>query len=154
MPLIWKAKPGPEDVEEKKLRERVMKGRAIERLPSSNDVRHESMLINEVTLVLAEKRTALSVMRTGLAILALPISVLSVLIVISRYYDPLKVIYMLGPLLSICVALTILGGYMIIRSLKRISQLNKVVLALKKQNAVLRELCVAMNDLISPDHDF
>ena len=36
--------------------------------------------INEIQLLLAEKRTALAVLRTGIAIMALPISVLSLLI--------------------------------------------------------------------------
>ncbi len=124
------------------------------RLPSSAALRHESMLINEVSLVLSEKRTSLSVMRTGLAVLALPLSVLSVLIVISRYYDPMKVMYLLGPLLAICGFLTVLGGVLIVKAYRRINQLNRVLSTLKRQNAVLRELCVAMDDLVSPDRDF
>lgn len=125
-----------------------------ERLPSSATLRHESMLINEVSLVLSEKRTSLSVMRTGLAVLALPLSVLSVLIVISKYYDPMKVMYLLGPLLAICALLTILGGVLIVKAYRRINQLNRVLSTLKQRNEVLRELCVAMDDLVSPDRDF
>jgi len=155
MALIWK--PGSPDQDE--MRDRVLHGECLlprdpDRLPSDAAVRHESMLINEISLVLAEKRTSLSVMRTGLAIMALPLSVLSVLVVISKYYDPMKVMYFLGPLLFLCGILTILGAYMIIRSLKRISQLDRVIIALKKQNANLRELCVAMEDLVAPDKDF
>lgn len=112
------------------------------------------MLINEINLVLAEKRTSLSVMRTGLAALALPVSVFSVLVVISRYYEPLEVMYLLAPLLGLCVALTILGAYMIVKSLRRISQLSRVVIDLKKQNENLRELCLAMDDMVGPDDDF
>lgn len=155
MVLRWKNKT---DVAEE-LRDATLSGETLllrdpERLPSNAAMRHEALLINEVTLVLAEKRTSLSVLRTGLAILALPISVLSVLIVISRYYDPSKVIYLLAPLLGLCAVLTILGSYLIIKALKRINQLNRVVIALKKQNAGLRELCVAMDELIVPDSDF
>ncbi len=134
--------------------EEIFLARDLARLPSNSAIRHESMIINEISLVLSEKRTSLSVMRTGLAVLALPLSVISVLIVISKYYDPMKVMYLLGPLLGLCGLLTVLGIYLIVKSLKRITQLNRVVVALKKQNASLRELCVAMDDLVSPDHDF
>jgi len=154
MALTWKAKTDPAVMNDKVLQGECLLIRDPDRLPSNTAMRHEAMLINEVTLVLAEKRTSLSVMRTGIAVLALPISVLSVLVVISRYYDPGKVMYLLGPLLGICGVLTVLGSYMIVKSLKRNAQLNRVVAALKMQNASLRELCVAMDDIVGPDNDF
>jgi len=125
-----------------------------DRLPSSAEARLESMLINNVTLLLAEKRTSLAVMRTGLAILALPTSVVSVLIVISKYYDPMRVIYLLAPLLAICVILTILGSYLITKSLRRISHLNRMVAELKQRTSQLRGLSIIMCGLIGPDNDF
>lgn len=111
------------------------------------------MLINEINLVLAEKRTSLSVMRTGLAVLALPVSVFSVLVVISRYYDPLGVIYLLAPLLGLCAVLTVLGGYLILKSLRLINHLNQVVADLKSRNADLREAGPAINEMIGPNED-
>ena len=128
--------------------------RGDDSLPASEDMRQETILINGVTLLLAEKRTSLSVMRTGLAILALPTSVVSVLIVISRYYDPMKVIYLLGPLLALCVFLAILGSYMIAKSFKRINHLSHMVTKLKRRNAHLKSLSSIMEGLIGPDNDF
>jgi hypothetical protein len=154
MALIWKAKKDPDRTGKTGLGRACGLTRDLASLPSNAAIRHESMLINEINLVLAEKRTSLSVMRTGLAVLALPLSVFSVLVVISRYYDPLAVMYLLGPLLGLCAALTILGIYLIIKSLRRISHLNLVVLDLKRQNENLRELCVAMDDVVGPDDDF
>lgn len=154
MALIWKAKKGPDQAGSTRPGRACGLSRDLANLPSNAAIRHESMLINEINLVLAEKRTSLSVMRTGLAVLALPLSVFSVLVVISRYYDPLAVMYLLGPLLGLCAALTILGIYLIVKSLGRISQLSRVVLDLKRQNESLRELCGAMNDVVGPDDDF
>jgi hypothetical protein len=126
--------------------------------PNNASLRQETWLINEISLVLAEKRTSLSVMRTGLAVLALPLSVLSVLIVISRYYDPTQVIYLLGPLLALCAGLTILGIHLIISALRRIRALNRVGAALKGQNDNLRELSHVLKEdtglNAAPDHDF
>ena len=115
-------------------------------LPDRASLRQETMLINEISLVLAEKRTSLSVMRTGLAVLALPLSVLSVLIVISRYYDAAQVIYLLGPLLFLCAGLTILGIYLILSAVRRIRALNRVITLLKGQNSQLWELNLAMKE--------
>ncbi|UQZ91204.1 hypothetical protein C4J81_07640 [Deltaproteobacteria bacterium Smac51] len=123
-------------------------------MPSDAVLQQEGMLINEINLVLAEKRTSLSVMRTGIAVLALPISVLSVLVAISKFYEPSDVMYFLAPLLSLCGVLTVLGAFMIWRALRRIAQLNKVVSSLKKQNTNLRDLCLVMGDLVKPDADF
>ncbi|MGL4208356.1 MAG: hypothetical protein ACRCTY_03110 [Candidatus Adiutrix sp.] len=128
--------------------------RDIERLPSNAVMRHEAMLINEISLVLSEKRTALAVMRTGLALLAIPISVMSVLILISRYYEPMKVIYILAPLLGICGVLAVFGFTLIIRSWMRFGHLDKIVLDLKRQNINLHELCSAMDTIVKPDRDF
>jgi hypothetical protein len=128
-------------------------------MPDKASLQHEAMLINEISLVLAEKRTSLSVMRTGLAVLALPLSVLSVLIVISRYYDPGQVIYLLGPLLGLCAGLTVLGIYLIISALVRIRAFNRVISILKGQNNQLRELSLALKQKtvgpeIGLDQDF
>lgn len=115
-------------------------------VPDKAALRQETMLINEISLVLSEKRTALSVMRTGLAVLALPLSVLSVLIVISRYYDAAQVIYLLGPLLALCAGLVILGIYLIGSSVRRIRALNRVSAVLKGQNDNLREISQVLKD--------
>lgn len=154
MALIWKAEKDPARTGADKPGPACGLPRDLANLPSNAAIRHEAMLINEINLVLAEKRTSLSVMRTGLAVLALPLSVFSVLVVISRYYDPLAVMYLLGPLLGLCAGLTLLGIYLIVKSLGRISQLGRVVLALKRQNESLRELCLAMDDVVGPDEDF
>ncbi|MDR2340224.1 MAG: hypothetical protein LBF40_08880 [Deltaproteobacteria bacterium] len=109
-------------------------------LPSEAMVRHEAMIINEVSLILAEKRTALSVLRTGLAVLVLPTSVLSVLIAISRYYDPLRVMYLLAPLLGLCFVLGVFGVYLIVRSWRKAYSLDLISVHLVRQNAHLDSL--------------
>ncbi|MDR1050441.1 MAG: hypothetical protein LBP95_05040 [Deltaproteobacteria bacterium] len=109
-------------------------------LPGETMVLQETRLINEVSLVLAEKRTALSVMRTGLAILVLPLSVTGALIGVSRYYDPMKVVYLLAPVLTVNVCLTVFGLFLIYRSWKRTRALEKINMGLKERNPNLREL--------------
>jgi len=98
-----------------------------------------SIVINEVQLLLAEKRTSLSVMRTGIAVLALPLSVISVLIATSKYYDALRVVHFLIPLGVLNLALTVLGVYLIIRSIIRMRHYERLIHEIKLKHSVIRE---------------
>jgi len=99
----------------------------------------DNIAINEVQLVLAEKRTGLSVMRTGIAFLALPISVLSVLIAMSKYYDYLQVLHLLIPLGLILLLLTALGSYLIIRSVIRMKHYDQLIHKIKTKHHQIEE---------------
>ena len=97
----------------------------------------DSILINEVQLLLAEKRTSLAVMRTGIAVLALPLSVISVLIATSKYYDVLQVAHFLFPLGILNLALIILGIYLIIHSTIRMRHNDRLIHEIKLKHSVI-----------------
>lgn len=97
----------------------------------------DSIVINEVQLILAEKRTALAVMRTGIAVLALPLSVMSVLIATSKYYDILHVLHFLVPLAVLNLALLVFGGYLIIRSILRMRNYDRLIREIKRQHSII-----------------
>ncbi len=98
-----------------------------------------SIAINEVQLILAEKRTSLAVMRTGIAVLALPLSVMSVLIATSKYYDVLGVVHFLIPLGLLNAGLLILGVYLIIRSIMRMRHYDHMIHRIKVMHSVISE---------------
>lgn len=98
------------------------------------------LILNEVQLLLSEKRTALSGMRTGIAVFALPLSVLSVLIATSRLYDLAKVLHWLIPLLLINGGLVVLGCYLVMHSILRIRYFDRLIQKLKKQHSALAPL--------------
>ena len=100
---------------------------------------HESLIINEVQLLLAEKRTSLATMRTGIAVLILPLSVMSLLIATSRYYDIVHVMPLIAPLIALCVALTLLGSYLIIRAIIRLHHHDQHILSLKRKHSKIAE---------------
>lgn len=102
-------------------------------------IESEGMIINEVQLILAEKRTSLAAMRTGIAVFALPLSVLSVLVATSKYYDFIHVLHMIIPLLIICAALIALGTYLIIRSIIKIHHYDHIILEIKKKDSQIAE---------------
>jgi uncharacterized membrane protein YdbT with pleckstrin-like domain len=99
----------------------------------------EGIIINEVQLLLAEKRTSLSTMRTGIAVFVLPLSVLSVLIATSKYYNVLQVMPLIIPLFIICVLLVFLGSYLIIRAMIRMRHQDSLILQLKRKHRWIAE---------------
>ena len=99
----------------------------------------ETIIINEVQLLLAEKRTSLAAMRTGIAVFALPTTVMSVLIATSKFYDIVHVIHLLVPLLLLCAALVLLGSYLIIRSIMRIQHYDRHIFEIKRKYSTITE---------------
>lgn len=99
----------------------------------------EMIIINEVQLLLAEKRTSLAAMRTGIAVIALPLTVISVLIATSKYYDVIHVMHLLVPLLILCAALVLLGSYLIIRSIMRIHHHDLHISEIKRKQSTIAE---------------
>jgi uncharacterized membrane protein YidH (DUF202 family) len=106
----------------------------------SEDKGHESgdpdaVVLSEVQLLLAEERTSLAVMRTGIAVLVLPLSVFSVLVATSRYYDPFNVLHFLVPLGLLCVALLVVGGYLVVKSILRLRRIDRLVHRIKLEHS-------------------
>ena len=88
---------------------------------------------DEITLLLAEKRTSLAMLRTAIAIFTLPLSVFTILIATSKYYNSLESIHLLTPLLIICSLLITIGIYLIFRSFNKIRKIDIDIKNLKKK---------------------
>lgn len=95
----------------------------------------ETIILNEIQLILAEKRTSLATMRTGITVFVLPLSVLSVLIATSRYYDIVHVKFLFVPLMILNGVLILLGSYLIIRSVIRIHRNDQRIKRLTQKNS-------------------
>ena len=95
------------------------------------------MVINEVNLILAEKRTSLAVLRTGIAVLALPLSVTSLLIATSKYYEIFHVLHFLIPLGLLNLSLVALGLYLIIHSVSRMKNYDRHIREIKLENSII-----------------
>jgi len=104
------------------------------------DLELDNMILNEVQLLLSEKRTALSTMRTGIAVFAFPLSVLSILIATSRMYQLQEVMQWLVPLLLLNLGLTMLGVYLIARAFRRIHHYDRLIDEFKRKHSKLAEL--------------
>jgi len=100
----------------------------------------DMLIIQEMQLLLAEKRTALSTLRTGIAIFAFPLSVLSVLIATSKSYELHAVMHWLLPLLLLNFALIGLAVYLIVHALRRLRHYNTLIDGLKRKHSRLAQL--------------
>ena len=100
----------------------------------------DTFTVNQVQLLLAEKRTALATLRTGIAIFAFPLSVLSVLITTSKMYQINEVLHWLIPLLLLNFALVVLAVYLIVRAIRRFRHYDERIEEFKKRNKQLADL--------------
>jgi uncharacterized membrane protein YidH (DUF202 family) len=100
----------------------------------------DMLVIQEMQLLLAEKRTALSTLRTGLAIFAFPLSVLSVLIATSKSYNLHDVMHWLVPLLLLNAGLVALAVYLIVRAFRKIFHCDRLIDEYKRKHSRLAEL--------------
>ena len=97
----------------------------------------DPLAINEVQLILAEKRTSLAVLRTGIAVLALPSSVISILIATSKFYDVLHVLHFLIPLTALNLILIVFGAYLVIRSIIRMRHYDRFIHEIKQKYSII-----------------
>ncbi|MFB2539747.1 MULTISPECIES: hypothetical protein [unclassified Acinetobacter] len=98
------------------------------------------LTINQIQLLLSEKRTALSIMRTGIAIFAIPLSIFSILIATSKQYD-LKQVWQLFTLVSILnILLIMLSCYLVVSSLQHLKHYESKIKQLKSGHPSLKHL--------------
>ncbi len=111
----------------------------MENITKDQSSQIDSIIINEVQLLLAEKRTSLSVLRTGIAVMALPMSVISVLIATSKYYNVFYVLHYLIPLGILNLGLVVLGIYLIVHSISRMRKYDRHINQIKIKHSSIEE---------------
>jgi uncharacterized membrane protein YidH (DUF202 family) len=99
----------------------------------------QPIIINEVQLILAEKRTSLATMRTGIAVCAIPLSLTGLLIATSRYYEILNVLTLFVPFGLLNAALLCLGAYLIVRSIRRLVREDRMIREIKRKHSAIAE---------------
>lgn len=97
------------------------------------------ILINEVQLILAEKRTSLASLRTGIAVFAIPLSIMGVLVATSRYYDILEVLHLFVAVMAINALLLALGAYLSIRAVVKLRREDRMIADIKRRHSVIAE---------------
>ena len=99
----------------------------------------DPVVMNEIQLILAEKRTSLAYLRTGIAVFALPLSVLSVLVATSKIYRITDVLEIFITLVILSAGLAVLGTYLVHSSVMKIRRNDRLINKLLRSNCCLRE---------------
>lgn len=97
-------------------------------------------VLDEVNLLLSEKRTALSLLRTGIAIFSIPLSIGSVLIATSQWYKPGDILFLLVPVLGGCTLLVLISLWLLITAMVKLRRNDKRLEDLIGKNQFLRKL--------------
>jgi uncharacterized membrane protein YidH (DUF202 family) len=97
------------------------------------------IIINEVQLILAEKRTSLASLRTGIAVFAIPLSIMGVLVATSRYYEILEVLHLFIAVMLINTMLLALGAYLVIRAIIKLRREDRMISDIKRKHSVIAE---------------
>jgi uncharacterized membrane protein YidH (DUF202 family) len=107
-----------------------------------NRLLKEELLISELQLLYAEKRTSLSILRTGIAVLTIPLSVFTILVATSNYYDILasSALPFAIPLIIVSVSLVLFGALLIFRAQRKIRSCDRKIAIINKNNKILGDL--------------
>lgn len=98
------------------------------------------IVMSEVQLLLAEKRTAFALLRTGVSVSLVPLSIWTVLVATSRLWNPFQVMWLLVPVMIFAGALFILGCYLVSHALTHLRHVDKVMMGLRKKDTLLEDL--------------
>jgi uncharacterized membrane protein YidH (DUF202 family) len=93
---------------------------------ANSDSKDLRMTLSVIRTLEAEKRTHLAELRTGIGILTIPFSLTTILIATSNYYEIESVLYLITGLVIGILVLVVVGGYLVIRSLQRIRETDRM----------------------------
>lgn len=100
------------------------------------------LVMGEVQLLLAEKRTSFALLRTGVSVALVPLSMWTVLLATSRLWSVWQTWYVLLPLMAVAVALFILGVYLILHALHHLAHTDRVLTGLRQHDTLLEGLLI------------
>jgi hypothetical protein len=104
----------------------------------SEDV--DNLIVEEILVLLQEKRTALRMVRIGISAVIAEITILGLLIATSAYYKWMEVLHLWVPFVLLNLIVLALAGYFILGSLIHINRLDRQVLRYKKSHGVISNL--------------
>ena len=103
---------------------------------------NEPLLINEVQLLLAEKRTYYALLRTGIAIFSVPLTMIGFLLATARYHQLFDQPSIAGVTLAGLFVVSALGLWLTQRAGRKVHHLNDLINQIRDENNRLAELVV------------
>ena len=94
----------------------------------------DSLIVEEILVLLQEKRTALRMVRIGISAVIAEITILGLLIATSRYYKWMEVMHLWIPFALLNLVVLGIAGYFIFGSLIHIHRLDRQIIRFKKSH--------------------
>lgn len=96
--------------------------------------RPETLLLSEVQVLLAEKRTYYSILRTGLAIITVPLSIIIFLIAAKDFHNLFQSFWLSLIIVGCLLAISIAGVYLVVKSSRKVKKIDRMILGIEKED--------------------
>lgn len=113
-----------------------------QRNKQSNLKPSEQLLLNEVQVLLAEKRTYYSLMRSALAIFTLPLTVVLFLISTAPVHGLFDKPWLSVTIMAMLLVISFTGITQVIRASEKIKKLHRMIEIIKTQNKRIAEIVI------------
>lgn len=100
----------------------------------------QRLLLGEVQILLADKRTSYALLRTGVTIGLVPLSIWTVLVATSSLWNPFQVMWLLLPVMGIASLLFITGLYLVFHAWEHLRHTERVLRGLRRSDTMLESL--------------
>lgn len=113
-------------------------------MPGNKKTKHtnEQLLLNEIQLLLAEKRTYFALLRTGMAIFTMPLTIVAVLAGTSEYHAVFKSFWIGFITISFLLAISLVGLSLFYGAEKKIKRLDHMIRLIEKENKRIAEILI------------
>ena len=100
----------------------------------------QKLLMTEVQLLLAEKRTSYALLRTGVTVSLIPVSIWTLLISTSRMWNVFDVLWLFVPVMIVATVLCLLGTWLVLHALAHLQHIERTLEGLRKSDTLLEDL--------------
>ena len=107
--------------------------------PGPND---EQLLLNEIQLLLAEKRTYYALLRTGMGIFTLPLTMVAVLAGTSEYHSVFSSFGLGFLIITVLIAISLVGLSLFYQAERKIKRLNRMIRLIERENKRIAEILI------------
>jgi hypothetical protein len=102
----------------------------------------ESILLNEIQLLLAEKNTNFSLFRTGIAVTTLPLTVAIFLVATESYHHAFENKIYLLMIVLVLLGVVAGGAFMTIFASRKIKKIDAAILKIENENKRVENIIV------------
>jgi uncharacterized membrane protein YidH (DUF202 family) len=102
----------------------------------------EELLLNEIQLLLAEKRTYLSLLRTGLAVFGAPLSIVVFLLATTNFHGIFENHLIGGVIIGTLIFISLVGLWIFFGADRKLTRINRLIYRIKNENKRVAEIIV------------